>query len=276
MKLDLIIQTEEHTVDMKTGLETISGASEAVRSIVEATVTDTVSQRNTSASKIRNKMMESFEGSYGLVFEVGTEDPELKAKLRKIETKVMSQVIGYFISEALYQESPPLSNKANHLISSISEETQNQLVEKLRRSPLQNATSVPSSFGHDVLIRTHTGEFDRREVVTISQQSRTNLTPRENREVVHLRVCITRLNINTGNGRLLIQGESETVAFGFPSAYKEVRVAARKKFSENLDKNNGVLSENWEYIDITATTLRLKSGHIIKYLISGFEVANEE
>ncbi|NGZ13945.1 hypothetical protein HGG78_09350 [Vibrio aestuarianus] len=276
MKLDLIIQTEEHAVDMKTGLETISGASEAVRSVVEAVIADHVSHRNTSATKVRNKMMESFEGSYGLVFEVGTEDPELKDKLRKIGHETMSQVISYFISEALYQESPPLSDIAVTLIGGMSAETQDKLIEKLRRSPLQNATSVPSTYGYNVVIKTHTSEFDRRDVITISQQSKTNLTPRANKEVVNLRACITRLNINTGNGRLLILGESETVAFGFPSAYKEVRVAARKRFSENLDKNNGVPSEKWEYIDITATTLRLKSGHIIKYLISGFEVANEE
>ncbi|NUW66942.1 hypothetical protein [Vibrio coralliilyticus] len=276
MKVDLIIQTEEHAVDMKTGLETISGASEAVRSVVEAAITDNVSQRNTSANKVRNKMMESFEGSYGLVFEVGTEDPELKAKLRNIGNENMSQVISYFMSEALYQESPPLTPAAAAVVEGISGETQEQLIEKLRRSPLQNAASVPSSYGHNVLIKTHTGEFDRREVITISQHSKTNLSPKANSEALNLRACITRLNINTGNGRLLIEGESETVAFGFPSAYKEVRVAARKRFSENLDKNNGLSSDQWEYIDITATTLRLKSGHIIKYLISGFEIANEE
>ncbi|CAK2108059.1 conserved hypothetical protein [Vibrio crassostreae] len=271
MKLDLIIQTEEHAVDMKTGLETISGASEAVRSVVEAVITDKVSQRNTSANKVRNKMMESFEGSYGLVFEVGTEDPELKAKLSRIGNETMSQVIGYFISEALYLECPPLSVAASQLIREVSAETQGILIDKLRRSPLQNAVSVPSSYGHNVVLKTHTGEFERRDIITLSQSSKTNLSPKTNKEVIHFRACITRLNINTGNGRLLIEGESETVAFGFPSAYREVRVAARKRFSENLDKNNGVSSDKWEYIDIVATSLRLKSGHIIKYLISGFE-----
>ncbi|HAS6193429.1 TPA: hypothetical protein I7169_14170 [Vibrio vulnificus] len=271
MKLDLIIKTEEHAVDMKTGLETISGASEAVRSVVEAALTDNVSQRTTSANKIRNKMMESFEGSYGLVFEVGTEDPELKAKLSSIGSETMSQVISYFMSEALYIDSPPLSLEATRVISNISENTQESLVEKLRRSPLQNAVSVPSSYGYEVVLKTHIGRFEKRDIITLSHGSKTNLSPRPNREVIRFRACITRLNINTGNGRLLIEGESDTVAFGFPSAYKEVRVAAKKRFSENLDKNNGVSSDQWEYIDIVATTLRQKSGHIIKYLISGFE-----
>ncbi|MCG9726865.1 hypothetical protein [Vibrio brasiliensis] len=271
MKLDLIIQTQEHAVDMKTGLETISGASEAARSVVEAAITDKVSHRNTTASKVRNTMMESFEGSYGLVFDVGTEDPELKGKMARIGNETMSQVIGYFISEALYQESPPLSPAATKVIGNMSEETQIKLTEKLRRSPLQNAVSVPSSYGHNVILKVHTGEFDRRDVITLSQRSKTNLSPRTNKRILRFKACITRLNINTGNGRLLIEGESETVAFGFPSAYKEVRMAAKKRFSENLDYNNGLTSDKWEYIDIVATTLRLKSGHIIKYLISGFE-----
>lgn len=270
MKLDLVIQTEDHAVDMKTGLETISGASEAARSVIEAALTDKV-QKNTSASKFRNTMMESFEGSYGLVFKVGTEDPELKSRMARIGSETMSQVIGYFIAEALYQECPPLSNASVDLIRDISEDTQNRLIEKLRRSPLQNAVSVPSSYGHKVVLKVHTGEFDRRDIITLDQGSKTNLSPRANREVLHFKACITRLNINTGNGRLLIEGETETVAFGFPSAYKEVRIAAKKRFSENLDRNNGLASDQWEYIDIVATTLRLKSGHIIKYLISGFE-----
>lgn len=271
MKLDLIIQTEEHAVDMKTGLETISGASEAARSVVETVITDSVTQRNTAANKLRNKMMESFEGSYGLVFEIATDDPELKAQMVKIGSSTMSQVISYFMSEALYQESPPLSKAAIKLIEGVSGENQEKLIEKLRRSPLNNALSVPSTYGHDVVLRAHTKDLKRRRIITLTQASKTNLSPKTNKQIVHFRACITRLNINTGNGRLLIEGESETVAFGFPSAYKEVRMAAKKRFSENLDKNNGVSSDKWEYIDITATTLRLKSGHIIKYLISGFE-----
>ncbi|ENP7579025.1 hypothetical protein NB595_02335 [Vibrio alginolyticus] len=271
MKLDLIIKTEEHAVDMKAGLDTISGASEAVRSVVEAAVTDTVSQRNTSSNKLRNKMMESFEGSYGLVFEVASEDPEIKAKMSRIGNETMCQVVSYFISEAIYQDSPPLSNEATALIAEISAENQEALVEKLRRSPLKNAVSVPSHYGYNVVLKAHVGELDRREIITLTQASKTNLSPKVNDQVLRLRACITRLNINTGNGRLLIEGESETVAFGFPSAYKEVRIAAKKRFSENLDKNNGIPSDEWEYIDITAKSLRLKSGHIIKYLISGFE-----
>ncbi|QOQ67617.1 hypothetical protein [Photobacterium damselae] len=275
MKLDLIIKTEEYALDMKTGLETFSGASEAVRSIVEAVTTDKVPQRNTSANTLRNTMMETFEGSYGLVFKVSSEVPEVKEKLSEIGPKTMSQVIGYFMSEALYQESPNLSKEASNVIDGISANTQNALIAKLRRSPLQRAVSVPSTYGYNVLLRAHTGEIERQDIFTLSQQSKTNLSPRLNKEVINLKACITRLNINTGNGRLLIKGETETVAFGFPSSYKEVRKAAKKKFSENLDKNNGVSSDKWEYIDITATSLRLKSGHIIKYLISGFDV-NEE
>ena len=196
---------------------------------------------------------------------------DLRARLTAIGNETMSQVIGYFISEALYLEYVALSEDSIRIIDGISEETQNQLLDKLRRSPLQNAGAVPSTYGHNVVLKTHTSEIERREIITLTRACKTNLSPKINKTVINLRVCITRLNINTGNGRLLIEGSSETIAFGFPSAYKEVRIAAKKRFSQNLDRNNGVPSDEWEYIDISAMSLRLKSGHIIKYLISGFE-----
>ncbi|MBL4303860.1 hypothetical protein [Vibrio fluvialis] len=271
MKLDLVIQTEEHAVDMKSGLETMAGASEAVRSIVEATLTDNVSERTYSTNKVRNKMMESFEGSYGVVFEVQVEDPELKRKMEKIGQATLGELISYFISEALYRDSEQLSEKAKKVLDGLSDENQSKLLDRLRRSPLQNAHAVPSTFGYEVKIRRHIGEDRRRELVSLDREGKVNLSPRVNKQQIFLRACITRLNINTGNGRLLLQGETDTVAFGFTSKYNEVRVAARKRFSENLNQNNGVHSDQWEYIDITATTLRKKNGQIIKYLIAGFE-----
>lgn len=271
MKLDIVIQTEEHAVDMKAGLDTLSGTSEAVRSIVEAALTDHVSQRTYSTNKVRNKMMESFEGSYGIVFEVKVEEPDLKDKMTAIGDRVLGELIGYFIAEALYRDSPDLSAQAKLALNNISEETQEKLLSKLRRSPLENAHSVPVSFGYDVTIKRHINELDRRDLVVLDKTGRTNLTPKSNDTTQTFKASITRLNINTGNGRLLKEGETETVAFGFRSKYREVQVAARKRFSENLNKNNGEPSEKWEYIEITASTLRLKNGEIIKYLITGFE-----
>ncbi|MCL9777047.1 hypothetical protein [Vibrio methylphosphonaticus] len=271
MKLDLIIQTEDHAVDMKSGLETLSGTSESIRTVVEAALTDHVSQRTYSTNKVRNKMMESFEGSYGVVFEVIVDDPDLKKKMTQIGERVLGELISYFIAEALYKDSPDLSDEAKVALDNISAETQDKLLSKLRRSPLENAHSVPTHFGYNVTIKRHLNNLKRRDLVVLDREGKTNLAPRTNKNVVTFRACITRLNINTGNGRLLKENESDTIAFGFTSSYRDVRVAARKKFSENLNKNNGIPSDQWEYIDITATTLRLKSGHIIKYMISGFE-----
>ncbi|MCJ8349011.1 hypothetical protein [Moritella sp.] len=271
MKLDLIIDTVEHAVDMKTGLETLAGVSETVRSIVEAALTDSVSQRTLSTNKVRNKMMESFEGSYGIVFEIQIEDQDLKLKMDQIGNQAMGEVINYFISEGLYRELPELTPKAKIALNNMSEETQEKLLTRLRRSPLEKAHSVSSTFGYDVKLRRHVNEFKRREIVKLDRQGKTNLTPTMNSNSLFIRACITRLNINTGNGRLLLDGETDTVAFGFIARYKEVKFASKTVFSENLNHNNGTTSDKWEYIDIKATTLRLKSGHIIKYLITGFE-----
>lgn len=89
-------------------------------------------------------------------------------------------------------------------------------------------------------------------------------------KIEDLKVSITRLNINTGNGRLLIEDEEETVAFGFGVIYKEVKLEAKKLFSKNLDINNGMERENWIKLKISARPIKLKSGKIVKYIVTGF------
>ncbi|MEM8013591.1 hypothetical protein Q4R53_15130, partial [Morganella morganii] len=78
---------------------------------------------------------------------------------------------------------------------------------------------------------------------------------------------ITRLNINTGNGRLLIKGQNDTVAFGFPARYEDVKKTAKKQFSANLDNNNGISRDEWKTLSLKAHTQKTNDGRIIKYLI---------
>lgn len=79
------------------------------------------------------------------------------------------------------------------------------------------------------------------------------------------------MNINTGNGRLLVEGESNTIAFGFSHEYKEVTREAKKLFSTNLDHNNVIPnSDNWERLKLNVQPIRLRDGKIVKYIIKGF------
>lgn len=43
---------------------------------------------------------------------------------------------------------------------------------------------------------------------------------------------IARLNINTGNGRLLLKDADETVAFGFGVGYRDVNMEAKNYFQK--------------------------------------------
>ncbi|MNG25504.1 hypothetical protein D3C84_1103690 [compost metagenome] len=89
-------------------------------------------------------------------------------------------------------------------------------------------------------------------------------------ESLNLIASIRRFNTNTGNGRLQLEGEDETVAFGFRVNYRDVDFVMKKKFSENLDANNGVDVEHWEYLELVANPIRLLDGQVVKYLVVGF------
>jgi hypothetical protein len=143
------------------------------------------------------------------------------------------------------------------------------LVEQLRKSSIVNIHTINTNFGYDVKLR-HRINRDRQEtLVCFNEKTLLALNPVTNDEVVDILANITRLNINTGNGRLRVKGETVTVAFGFPSRYKEVKIAAKKRFSKNLDYNNGIDSDSWEFIKLRVTKIELKDGRIVKYLVMG-------
>lgn len=71
LNLDLVIETEEDSIDMKAGLESMQGVSDAVRCIAESVLTEKVPKRHTSKSKVRTSLKKSFKGSYGHIFSLG-------------------------------------------------------------------------------------------------------------------------------------------------------------------------------------------------------------
>lgn len=68
LNLDAVIETPIYQVDMKTGLDTFQGLSDATRTIVETILTDEVPIKKSAKSKVRSNMKNSFSGSYGLRF----------------------------------------------------------------------------------------------------------------------------------------------------------------------------------------------------------------
>ena len=60
------------------------------------------------------------------------------------------------------------------------------------------------------------------------------------------------------------------VTVGFDITYRDVKLATKKKFSENLDYNNGIDIEKWKYLEIIVSPIELNDGSVIKYIVSGF------
>jgi hypothetical protein len=269
INLDLVIETPDDSVDMKAGLASMQGVSDAVRCIAESVLTEKVPERKTSKSNVRTSLKRSFRGSYGHIFTLDVHDVELQKKLNRIGRSAFVELIGYFISESLYRDPNQLSLKAQKILNGLGE-TADKIVQQLRVSSLENIHAISIKFNHDIKIRHRISRDEQTVIANFDRNSAKVLQAKQSHEKFDLTVVITRLNIHTGNGRLQIEGADETVAFGFGIEYKEVNVKAKKVFSENLDHNNGLEKDKWKYLKIVVSPIKLKDDRVVKYIVKGF------
>lgn len=97
-------------------------------------------------------MKKTFKGSYGQVFSIETYTKESTNRLREISKDVFSELMAYFLAEAVYQESDELSEKAKAILEELSASTINKLLSRLRE-PLKDIHKVNKAFGYPVTIR---------------------------------------------------------------------------------------------------------------------------
>ena len=276
INLDVVIDSNDYSVDMNSGLETLRGASEATRQITTTILEERVPERLSSESKVRTNLKKTFKGSYGQEFSIDFYDDELERKFKGIGKKALVELISYFINEALCQDSLELSAKAQKILGKLDDELVEKLVKQLQISSLEHLHSVSNNFNQDVKLRFRQSREKQTTLTTINKSSYATLKPVTNKTKIKITASITRLNINTGNGRLLIKGETETVAFGFPAEkrYRDLKLASKKPFSKNLHANNGKSSDELETLELKVHTQRTRSGRIIKYIIE--DIINAE
>ena len=268
INFDVVVESDDYSVDMHSGLETFRGASEVTKHIAESLLTEHVHQKLNPTSKVRTKLKKSFKGSFGQTFALEFDDPDLNKRFRAIGKGTFTELMSYFINMGLYKNSPKLSAKAEKVLDNLGE-VENTLILQLRKSSLMHLHAVSIHHGKSVKFNYRQNSTDKIKLADINRESSYTLQPKTDSTVRVIIASITRFNINTGNGRLLIMGENETVAFGFPTKYKEVRQASKKKFSTNLDQNNGRPNDEWKTLTLEAYTLTLKDKTIIKYFIKG-------
>lgn len=267
LNLDLVIATPDHTVDMKSGLTTMQGISDAVRIITETVTTNKVPNKNTSRSSIRTRLKENFDGSYGQVFSVQAFDDGARKQLNIIGKDTLAEIISYYLAEAFYQEFDKPSPLAQAIIDTLGNKSIS-LIRTLRKQTIvDNIHNIANNFGYDVKVRYRKSKNKITELQTFNEDTYAKMAAVESNNVVDLIVSITRFNTYTGNGRLQIKGKKDTIAFGF-NGYTTVNLATKKLFSRNLDDNNGVFEDDEKsYLKLKVSFLQKKDGDIVKYLV---------
>lgn len=271
VNFDVVIATTEDSVDMKSGLHTLQGISDATRYIAEAILGERVPERQSHKAKVRTMLKQSFKGSYGQKFSIDIFDDKLQKKLNKISRAVFAELVGYYLKDSMYADPGNLSIKGQAIVDQLGELSE-ELVQQLRISSLKEIHEVSTKFDHDVKIRYRKSRDEQIILAQFDSESAKVLETTLSDEEIEIVAGITRLNTHTGNGRLQLMGEGEATAFGFGADYKTIEIFGKKRFSENLHYNNGRDKDQWHYLNIKATTIRLHDGRIIKYIVKGYGV----
>ncbi|WP_187984672.1 hypothetical protein [Vibrio metschnikovii] len=269
MNFDIVIDSDENIVDMKTGLETMQGASEIVRLITETVLTNKVPERKSHKSSVRTNLKKSFKGSYGHTFSLDIYDSVLKNNFAKIGEQTLMEVISYLLSESLYQASNNLSLNAQNVINDLNDNYE-VLLGKLRQTPLKSIHESPIKLNKNVKLRYRKNDNDQTIIVQLDRLTAKALDTKTDNTKYSIMACITRFNIHTGNGRLLVNGEEETVPFSISIPYRNVKLDTKKKFSRNLDENNGINDNTLRtYINMSVKRINSYGGQVVKYVIIG-------
>ncbi|EHL6033756.1 hypothetical protein KEC66_004320 [Escherichia coli] len=261
---DVVIKSGDQEVDMEYGLDTLSGTAEVTCILAEAILRKKIIKRRTHVNPARAVLKQSFKSSYGQNFDLIVNEPELAAELKKMTRSVFSEVMGYFISESLYLETKELSPKAAGIIEEL-EEIEDELIDRIRQ-PLVRMHRINLQKNFDIELN-YKKPAGKQRIAKLDTMTATNLTQSKIKPgQVNINAVITRFNARTGNGRLVIEGEDDTVAFGFYMPLKAIPAAQKRLVSLNLHNNNG-RQDNYTYLKLTVSKVVVKSGDVVKYLI---------
>lgn len=267
LDLDLLINTPDkvHEVDMKTGLSTMQGISDAVRTIAETVVTKNIPEKKSPKNKIRTSMKNTIFGSYGLVFSLDAY-ADAKESFHLIGKSVIVELIEYYLAEALDTDSKKLSLKAEKIRDELGNSSI-ELISILRGQMLKDAHKVTQHFGYSTNLRYRIKKDKIQTLQTFDENTYASLVPKENKQIQTLEVAITRFNRFTGNGRLQVKGNEDTQAFGF-LGYKTVENYLRKKVASNLSNNTGLGdNQEMEFLKIECYSYERRDGKVMKYMI---------
>lgn len=265
ISFDVVMKSGQKDVDMDFAIDTLSGTAQVTCLLAEGILNQKVIKRRTSANEVRAVLKHSFKSSYGQNFDVILNNDDHIKAMGRITRTVFSEVMRYFISEALYIESQQVSPKAEAIIATLSE-IEDDLIERIR-NPLQEMHQITLQSGYNVELN-YKRPSDQFKIITLTKDTARNITQSViEKESVDIVAAITRYNSRTGNGRLLLPGEDKTVAFGFYEKMLNVSAVQKRRISANLHHNTALKQEDYANLSIKVRKVNVYNGETIKYLI---------
>lgn len=262
---EIVIKSGDKDVDMDYGIETLLGTSQVTCLLAEAILRKKIIKRRTHVNPARAVLKQSFKSSYGQNFDLVINEPELITELNKIGRSHFSEVMSYFISESLYLETRQVSQKAEQIIKDLFD-IEDELIDRIR-NPLLKMHKINIKNNYNIEL-SYKKPVSKQMVIELSTQTATNLTQSKisgfKKEITAI---ITRFNSRTGNGRLVIEGEDDTVAFGFYDPLRTIQKQQKRKISLNLHNNNTKEKGELSYLKILVSEVKVLNGETVKYLI---------
>lgn len=266
ISFDVVMKSGNQDVDMDYAIDTLAGTAQVTCLIAEGILNQKVIKRRTSSNEVRAVLKQSFKSSYGQNFDLILNNQEHIRTMEKITRTTFSEVMRYFITQALYIESQQISPKAETIIASLSD-IEDDLIERIR-NPLEemHKITIESAYNVELNYKRPTNQF---KIITLTQDTARNITQSViDKNEVDIVAAITRYNSRTGNGRLLIPGEDKTIAFGFFDKMINISPAQKRKISANLHTNVALAQEDYVPLSIKVREVKVYSGETVKYLIT--------
>ena len=267
IKLAVTFETEGADIDMYYGLNSLLGACNTTSKVGDAILTKAVRKRKTQKSTVRNRLKLSAKGSFIQHFSLQIREQDAANALQRMNKTVFSEVMSHFIHEGLYLEALNLSREAKEVIKEL-EPVEEELKEAIKE-PLKQLHEIPRVYKSKVKLEyakpggwLTIAKFDDSTAKNLTEVTELN---QENDYVIR----VTRFNTYTLNGRLVIEGEEDTLAFGFAEHARKVELEESQLISENLHiNNNGGTDDKYVYLSISAKKLILPTGTTVKLLIT--------
>lgn len=266
-EIDFLLKVEsgKKLVDMNYTLDTMKGFSSTITAITEGALSDDFKSKSSAADDIRTELLESFLGSYVQNFRLKINNPQKELKLKKMSNSVLAELITYYVNEVLHAKQPKLSKKADYYITKL-EPIENQIITRISSWVKEMHTiSIRKEYAVKLYRKTDLKKFNLFEINKTTYGNAFELTDDAN--ITNIEAVISRFNIFTGNGRLLIQGENTTTPFGFSGGYSKVKSSYKQKISQNLSQNTILPDDQRVNIPLMVKAKRNKSREIVKFII---------